>query len=951
MNRLLKRQIKNVFGKDYDITQLDNRVQQLLYRVNDAYDEYDKEKRLLKHTIEINSEELMEVYQTIEKYNLSLKDQVDEQSIILKQYKDAIDKTMVVSKTDITGRITYVNEAFCQLSGYTKEELMGKPHNIVRHPDEPFTIYKDLWDTISSKKNWHGELKNIAKDGSVYYVDTHIFPLLNKKGHIIEYIAIRSDITQRVMAEKRLEKEYHYNQMLFDDQENIVFTTNAQNGVIRANKKFLKTFGFESLADFKKRHKYIDELFIEKDGYLNRTDTNFYWTDIVFENPDKQHKVLILDANKEERIFSVLLKSANFDDEEFIIATFTDITELESARERAEASEKIKSEFMANMSHEIRTPMNGIIGFTNLLFDTNLNSKQRQFTEYIKSSTMTLLQIVNDILDFSKIESGHLELDPIATNPFTDLRNAMNIFKSQAGEKDISFIINIDSSISECLIMDRLRVVQILTNLINNALKFTPKNGTVEMSMKSIEVSENREKILFSVKDTGVGIPKERQEKIFESFIQADNTTTRNFGGTGLGLTISSSLCKLMGSQLKVESQEGKGSNFFFEVEFEKCSSTPTLATKTEGKSIYVLECDKQIYSDVITQLEHFKLNVVRCSFEDLLCMDNPDGVIVSFNYRQYRPLSKISSKIILIDDRKEAYELAKEENILYHIGLYDEAPSILYNAILDYNYIDKEDKNSIQTDKINLKVLVAEDYEMNQILIEEMLLNYDITPTFASNGLEAIEKAQSNSYDLIFMDINMPKMNGIDATKKLRELQIQTPIIALTANALEGDREKYLAQGMNGYISKPIDINELDKILKSYASNETPKGSNSNSKIDNQLFVDELLKAKEKMRFSTSIIIRLFKSFIDNSQKAIGEILDALEANNHQIIYEKTHALRGIALSLQLNEIGELCNDIEYGIKEKRDINLEELINELEEYISYILKNQNEIIGNLESI
>jgi len=238
----------------------------------------------------------------------------------------------------------------------------------------------------------------------------------------------------------------------------------------------------------------------------------------------------------------------------------------------------------------------------------------------------------------------------------------------------------------------------------------------------------------------------------------------------------------------------------------------------------------------------------------------------------------------------------------------------------------------------------------MNRILIEEMLLTYGISPTFAFNGLEAVEKAKSNSYDLIFMDINMPEMNGIDATKRLRELQIQVPIIALTANALEGDREKYLAQGMNGYISKPIDIDELDKILKFYGSKETLVELDSSSKIDNQLFVDGLLKAKEKMHFSTSIIIRLFKSFIENSEKAIHEIIEALHENNHQIIYDKAHALRGIALSLQLNEIGELCDNIEYGIKEKRDINLIELINELEEYISYILKNQNEIIGSLES-
>ncbi|HHC11005.1 MAG TPA: PAS domain-containing sensor histidine kinase, partial [Campylobacterales bacterium] len=709
---------------------------------------------------------------------------------------------------------------------------------------------KNMWDTISSKQNWHGELRNRAKDGSSYYVDTHIFPLLNKNNHIIEYMAIRSNITKRVIAEKKLQKEYRYNQMLFDDQENVVFTANIHKGILKANKRFFETFGFDSLADFKKKYRCICELFIGREGYLKKTSPDEHWTDIVFREPHRQHKALIYDAKGEEKTFSVLLKSIAFEDEEFIIASFTDITELELAREMAEASEKAKSQFMANMSHEIRTPMNGIVGFTDLLFDSDLNNKQRQFTEYIKSSTMTLLQIVNDILDFSKIESGNLELDLIPTNPFTDIRNAMNIFKSQAGQKDISFIINIDSSISECLIMDRLRVVQILTNLINNAIKFTPKDGSVEMSIKSLSISGNREKVLFYVQDTGIGIPKNRQKEIFQSFIQADSSTTRNFGGTGLGLTISSSLCRLMESQLQVESEEGKGSRFFFELELDKCSSTPTLATKTDGKPIYVLDYDGEIYNNVITQLEHFKLNVVKYSFEDLLCTDNPKSVIISFNYRQYRPLSQISSKIILIDNRKEAYELAKRENILYHIGFYDETPSILYNAILHYNYIDNKNIDSVEKDKLKLNVLIAEDYEMNRILIEEMLLTYDINPTFAFNGLEAVEKAKENSYDLIFMDINMPQMNGIDATKKLRELNIQIPIIALTANALEGDREKYLAQGMNCYISKPIDINELDKILKSYSSPVTQKQSNcknkTTNKIDNKLFIDDLLKAKE---------------------------------------------------------------------------------------------------------
>ncbi len=223
---------------------------------------------------------------------------------------------------------------------------------------------------------------------------------------------------------------------------------------------------------------------------------------------------------------------------------------------------------------KIRTPMNGIIGFTDLLFKSNLDAKQREFTEYIKNSTNVLLDIVNDILDFSKIESGHLELDLTPTNPFIDLRSAMTIFKSQASQKSISFIVNIDSSISECLLMDKLRVIQILTNLVNNAIKFTPEDGRVDMSAKLLEKSDGRERILFSVEDTGIGIPEDRVDTIFHSFIQADSSTTRNFGGTGLGLSIAGSLCRLMGSELKVEECRGRGEvNLLLRLKFKQCEA------------------------------------------------------------------------------------------------------------------------------------------------------------------------------------------------------------------------------------------------------------------------------------------------------------------------------------------------------------------------------------------
>ncbi len=971
MNRLLKRQIKHAFGKNFDINTLEPNMIDFINRVDEAYEAFNSEKKFLEHTIKINSDELTEAYETIEEYNLSLKDEIGEKKLIFQQYTEAIDASYLVSKTDTAGIITYANEEFIKVSGYSKDEIIGKSHNIIRHPDVSNELFKELWETIEDKKIWKGEFKNRAKDGTTYYVYATIFPLVDIKGNIIEYIAIRNNITKRVEIENRLKKEEKYSKMIFNNQENIVFTTTKESGVIEVNQKFLDIFGFPSIEFFKAEHKYISELFIEKEGYLKAIAKDKHWSELVFKEPQKTHKVIIKDKFDFERIYSVHIKAVEFEDKNLLIVNFTDITELEYAREMAIASERAKSEFMANMSHEIRTPMNGIVGFTDLLFKSNLDPKQRQFTEYIKNSTNLLLDIVNDILDFSKIESGHLELDLIPSNPFIDLRGAMSIFKSIATKKHISFIVNIDASISECLVMDRLRVVQILTNLVNNAIKFTPEGGTVEMSVKLISSDEHREKILFLVNDTGIGIPKNRLDSIFKSFIQADNSTTRNFGGTGLGLTISASLCKLMGSELQVKSKEGEGSRFFFELDVEKCNSTPTLASQVNSVPIYLLDHNGEIYDNVLTHLKHFRLEVITGSFEDLLCGNYKDSIIITFNYRQYKPIHNISSKIILIDDSKEAFMLAREEDILYHIGFYDEAPSILYNAIL--NYTMSQEKSSIlpichnTTKEDSLKVLVVEDYEMNRILIEEMLNSFGIEPEFALNGLEAIEKIEDdNIYNIIFMDINMPIMNGIDATKILRRRGVDTPIIALTANALEGDKELYLSEGMDNYLSKPIDIRELEAILNKYQYKpnkikdikekrvkkdivEIKEIKKEENTLNDDVFVESLLEAKESMKFSTTIIIKLFNSFVENSIRNLQNLIPAIDSRDEKVIYQSSHALRGIALALKFHKIGELCNEIEYGIKEHKDIDYNRLVNELERYIAYIKKHKRSIIIKLE--
>lgn len=965
MHRLLERQLKHTFGQNFEIETLDENIQKLLFCINETYEEHDKEKYLLEDAIQANSNKLTQAYKIIEKHNFSLKNEVCEKALLLDQYKEAIDLTQIVSKTDINGMITYVNHAFCEVSGYSEEELLGQPQNIVRHPDNPPELFRELWSTIQNKQIWHGELKNRAKDGSEYYVDATIFPLVNQQEEIVEYMAIRTDFTLRVEAEQNLDCQRRYSQMLFNDQENIVFTANKEKGVIEANRKFFEILGFNSLRDFKEKHNCVCELFIIKEGYLKPVTPEMHWTDLIFNEPKKQHKALIQDAGGSERIFSVLLKLVDFDDEQFVICSFTDITELEYAREQAEASEKAKSEFMANMSHEIRTPMNGIVGFTQLLMKSELSMQQKQFTQLIEHSTSTLLKIVNDILDFSKIESGHLELDLIEVNPFIDLRNSISLFKSKANEKEISYLVDIDPTISECLMMDELRITQILTNLINNAIKFTPFNGTIHIEIQRIPSDDDKEHIFFGVTDTGIGIAPDRVDKIFQSFIQADSSTTREFGGTGLGLTISASLCELMGSRLRVRSRLGKGSTFFFQVPFESCKKSTKLAQNISHPPLYIVKYEDSIYDNVLYQLDHFGVKYITLAFEEIRKLDVEDHIVIIFDYQIYLSLDLEENKVILIDERKAAFNLAKKIDGLYHLGSYQESPSDLYNAVVELNLISPSSSKGEKDDAhFNLNILVAEDYEVNRILIEEMLKEYGITPDFAVDGLEAVEKGLSTTYNLILMDINMPNLNGIDATKQLHEKGIKTPIVALTANALKGDRENFLNEGMDGYLSKPVDMEKLYEVLVQFniPSPQKETISSSVSEISSVATKEEeiaiypvdkvvasLLLAKEKMGFSVAIIKRLFESFTSNSHATIEELMDAVKANDRQMLKDKAHALRGTSLSLHLNEISEVCHLLEYGQEGLEDKDYRALAYKLNQLLQSIFDQQDEIIKGLE--
>ncbi len=635
-------------------------------------------------------------FNLIEYVTTELKEQ--ERNFIASKFKfdeflKALDSVVIISRTDTLGNISYVNERFEEVSGYTKEELIGKSHNIVRDPDVPDEVFAELWNEIKKGNIWQGEFVNRAKDGSRYYVKSSIIPIHDENNKIIEYMAIREDVTSLV-----------------------------------------------------------------------------------------------------------------------------------ESRKKAEEAEAAQAMFLANMSHEIRTPMNGILGFTELLSKTQLDSTQENYINVIRSSTKTLLDIVNDILDSSKITNNKISLEKIPLNPFVEFATTYELLKSMAEEKALNYTLEIDNAISTCIYSDATRLRQVMINLLSNAIKFTPECGDVKFSISLVKETSKQQTLHFSIKDSGIGIAQEKLEQIFKPFAQAEVSTTRKFGGTGLGLSISADLLHVFDSKLEVNSVQNKGSHFFFDLNFETCDALRDSSQETN----------------------------VDITYQEEKCCD-----------------------------------------------------------------------------KLYLHILVAEDYDINRMLIESIFQKYkNMTLEFAYDGKEAVDKAAQNDYDLIFMDINMPVMNGLDATKLIREeLQLDVAIVALTANAIKGDREKFLAYGMNDYLSKPIDTLKLENILCKYAKKE---------KSEKTIDIEEVLQqVNEKIGLSKEVGLKLLRLFLESLQEFVPVLENAFKEQDNKKIYETAHKLKGAAGALYLEDVYNLMQEVEKSALAQEAMQHSDKVQYLYEYLS----------------
>jgi len=880
------------------------------------------QKLVLDKQVRIQTQSLAKANKELSDINNVIQNKSKEAINLLEQYKYTVDTALIVSKADLKGKIIFANDNFCKLSGYSRSELIGKPHSLLRDSSVDKSVFEDLWITIKNKKIWKGSFANKGKYNT-YYVKATIAPILDIDGNIIEYISIREDITEQKELENKAKQLLNRSQEIMNSQDSLIIISSATE-IIEANKKLFDITGLKNLEDFLNKHKCVCELFVPKEGYLVESTKEKLWAEPIFENPNGIHKAIIKDIyTHEDIIFEVKANKILLDGENFTIFTFSDITAVEKIREEAVASQKAKSDFLANMSHEIRTPMNGISGFLQLLEKTNLDEKQAKYLDITQSSMKTLLQIINDILDFSKIESGNMTSELLDINPFTDLYKSFISFSAKANEKNIEYKINIDENMHNCYLIDQLHLHQVIQNLINNAIKFTPEHGKINVNIKKIEEFENIDKIRFSVVDNGIGIAKENQDKILQAFSQADNSTTRKFGGTGLGLSISKSLTTLMGGELKINSQEGKGSEFYFELDLEKSNNCDKI-NEILPASISIIFTNTDYNDNIQSQLKSFGVeHSILTNINDFKYKNMNNNIFITDSIEYSNKIKdeyKDNIKIILLSEDNYNSEYSNFEVI----NQYNLNSSKLFNILLSYNVITNNINKENNIKKLN--ILIAEDYEINRILLEDILSQYEnVTFKFVVNGQEAVDEIlneNKDKYDFIFMDINMPVLDGIEATKIIRDNNIDTPIIALTANALEGDKEKFLNMGMNDYLSKPIDIDELDKIIKYYMIQKNDELlENMIEKDENNMNIKETTEDEIKnsinltmtrMKFPEKIVMKLFISYVNGATNLLIKYEEGLNTNNLDLITKAAHDLKSSSQTLNFEDIGMLAQTIE---------------------------------------
>ena len=882
--------------------------------------------------------------------------QKQEENELLHLYSNAIEQApLSIVITDKGGFIQYVNPYFTKVTGYTLAEAKGKHTRILKSPNNQPQLYEELWQNITQGENWIGEFTNIDKNGEEFYERAFISPIVNDSGAISHYVSIKEDITEARRLKNTIDNQASFIAQLIDVIPNSIFYVDKNDIFLGANEEFKKVYGVDTQVHQGESFKDLPWL----GAFRYQRFVEMRQESVNAGKPVIRQIMSQMNGKETPFLYCVNAYYTSKGHVDGYIGMMTDISELKENEKKlqnalieANSATEAKSMFLANMSHEIRTPMNAVIGMSYLAMQTQLSEKQRDYLVKINTAATSLLGIVNEVLDFSKIEAGRLSIENIEFQLDQVILKSIDLMLPKAREKNIEMIYHLSCDVTESFLGDPLRLGQVITNLLSNAVKFTNK-GEICIDVTREEQNDQGVLLKFAISDTGIGISKEGQSKLFEAFTQSDNSITRQYGGTGLGLTICKKLIELMEGEVWLTSEENVGSTFYFtawfghveKVQVKKCVTLQDI----QGMRTLVAD-DNTAAGEILKEYMEYmgaKVDLAGSGEQALQLLEKSEGemqyqlLLIDWKMsgldgietvKRLKPLGKNKPLVVFVT----AYDIEelKKSALGLEVSAYLTKPvthSSLYDTIVSI-FADTFPLSAKEAFKLTgeheiggIRILLAEDHEVNQQIARELLELQGCVVDIAKNGRRAVElfECKVQTYDLIFMDIQMPEMDGFEAARKIRELDSQIPIIAMTARSMKGEKERCRLAGMNDTIAKPIDPPALAQMVSKWSNRKGVKWNEADPMNEefqtefhqkkNHLLnlyginVEEgLLRAAENIGLYESLLYK----FAMEQKNTMLKITNSI--SRHELLEWEGHLLGGVAGNIGAMELYRLAQQLE---------------------------------------